>query len=224
MMASLPVVLRAYVALQRDISNPLIQGMTTKSGRITIPLFKWMEYASDLEEEFLSLYEAYIRKHKETRAFVSLVGLSYGVNKTGREREFTFDLIVDGYKVHQLLAGYISESQLKDISSEVNLVPVTPTPQKAIRKCPKTELAAATAARYSKGLMTDFLLNLDKVTAGLQEEVKLQLTREVLARLTKHVDSEHCSPTVPVHTYTYVCLWFQTRFQVPCHVVVSVVF
>jgi hypothetical protein len=33
-----------------------------------------------------------------------------------------------------------------------------------------------------------------------------------------------CSPTVPVHTYTYVCLWFQTRFQVPCHVVVSVVF
>jgi hypothetical protein len=33
-----------------------------------------------------------------------------------------------------------------------------------------------------------------------------------------------CSPTVPVHTYTYVCLWFQTRFQVPCLVVVSVVF
>ena len=184
-MASLPVVLRAYVALRRDISNPLIQGMTTKSGRITIPLFKWMEYASDLEEEYLSLYEAYIRKHKKTRAFVSLVGLSYGVNKTGR------DLIVDGYKVHQLLAGYISESQLKDISSEVNPVPVTPTPQKATRKCPKTELAAATAARYSKGLMTDFLLNLDNVTAGLQEEVKLQLTREVLARLTKHVDSEH---------------------------------
>jgi hypothetical protein len=144
MMASLPVVLRAYVALERDISNPLIQGMTTKSGRITIPLFKWMEYASDLEEEYLSLYEAYIRKDKETRAFISLVGLSYGVNKTGREREFTFDLIVDGYEVHQLLAGYISESQLKDISSEVNPVPVTPTPQKATRKCPKTELAAET--------------------------------------------------------------------------------
>jgi hypothetical protein len=39
--------------------------------------------------------------------------------------------------------------------------------------------------------MTDFLLNLDKVTTGLHEEVKLQLMRGVLARLTKHVDSGH---------------------------------
>ena len=200
-MASLSIVVRAYIALQRDISNPLIQGMTTKSGRITIPLFKWMEYASVLEKDELILYEQYVRKHKETRTFGTLVGLSYGANKTGYEREFTFDLVVDGYKVNQLLAGYISESQLKDLSSaskaalsaamnEVH-VPVTPAPQKATRKCPKIEFAAATAARYSKGLMTDFLLNFDKVTAGLQEQVKMQLMREVLVRFTKHVDGGH---------------------------------
>jgi hypothetical protein len=58
-------------------------------------------------------------------------------------------------------------------------VPVTPAPQKATRKCPKIEFAAATAARYSKGLKTDFLLNFDKVTSGLQEQVKIQLMREV---------------------------------------------
>jgi hypothetical protein len=68
-----------------------------------------MEYASVLEKDELILYEQYVRKHKETRTFGTLVGLSYA-NKTGYEREFTFDLVVDVYKVHQLLAGYISES------------------------------------------------------------------------------------------------------------------
>ena len=70
-MASLSIVVRGYIALQRDISNPLIKGMTTKSGRITIPLFKWMEYALVLAKDDLIFYEQYKRSSLKTRYFNS---------------------------------------------------------------------------------------------------------------------------------------------------------
>jgi hypothetical protein len=61
-----------------------IKFSTTKFGK--------MEKALVLEKDDLILYEQYIRKHKETKTFGSLLGLRYGASKTGYEREFTFDL------------------------------------------------------------------------------------------------------------------------------------
>lgn len=61
-----------------------IKFLTTKFGK--------MEYALVVERDDIILYEQYIRKHKETKTFGSLVGLRYVASKIGYEREFTFDL------------------------------------------------------------------------------------------------------------------------------------
>lgn len=61
-----------------------IKFLTTEFGK--------MEYALVLEKDDLILHEQYIRKHKESKTFGSLVGLRYGASMTGYEREFTFDL------------------------------------------------------------------------------------------------------------------------------------
>jgi hypothetical protein len=72
------------------------------------------------------------------------------------------------------------------------------------------------AELVSADSLTDLVSDTTDATApDLTEELNSGLTDDVqdlaFTRAAELIDIR-CSPTVPVHTYTYVCLWFQTRF------------
>ena len=104
-MASLHKVIEAYLYLQRNINDLEISKLTTKKGRITIPLFKMMAFVGIEDEEVLLEYERFVRVDPAAEAFRSTVKLLSDISPRGVKRKFTFELLIEN-NAQLLLAGY----------------------------------------------------------------------------------------------------------------------
>lgn len=104
-MASLHKVIEAYFYLQRNIIDLKISKLTTKKGRITIPLFKMMAFVGIEDEDVPLEYERFVRIDPPADAFRSTVELLSDISPRGVKRKFTLELLIEN-NAQLLLAGY----------------------------------------------------------------------------------------------------------------------
>lgn len=175
-MASLTNVVKAYLYLQRNINEPEVFKLTTKNGRITIPLFKMMAYAGILDEDLLIEYEKFIRIDP---AFRTLVSLSYDTSPRGRNRKFTFDLLIEN-NAQLLLAGYSSPPVVDPV---VDIQ--TPPPVKQVRVSAKTEFCQAYISRHSKPIQVKVQEILSSEIPTGNPHLALNVKQDVLKRLNE---------------------------------------
>ena len=148
-MASLHKVVEAYMYLQRNINEPEISKLTTKKGRITIPLFKMMSFVDVKDEGLLLQYERFIREDAAADAFRSTVELLTDISPRGVKRKFTFELLIEN-NAQLLLAGYSSPPIVDPVVENQ-----TPPPIKQVRVSGKTAFTQAYISRHSLFILSD---------------------------------------------------------------------
>ena len=166
--------LQAFLNLQKCVAEPEIAKLISKFGMITIPLFQFMAFAEVGDDEELILYEVYIRKSPDALGFRSLVALSHNEYPRGRDRKFTFNLIIDSREINKLRIIYQPQSP--------ELMPLLETPEvaKSTRISNKVEYSPATLAKYSKSIEVKISLLLESVMPNTNSDLRKQ---DVLRRL-----------------------------------------
>ena len=151
-MATVSVVLEAYLGVQRNLTSPAIEKLVTKFGRISIPLFQLMAFAGVVDEGELVLYEIYIRKSRPAQGFRGLVDLSHSANGRGRNRVFTFDLTIGQKQINNLL---ILNNCTLPVEDTPAIEPLSEAPEvkKVIRISKKVEYTPSTLSRYSRNIV-----------------------------------------------------------------------
>ena len=176
-MASLHKVVEAYMYLQRNINEFEISKLTTKKGRITIPLFKMMAFVGIVDEGLLLEYEKFIRVDAAADAFRSTVELLTDISPRGVKRKFTFELLIES-NAQLLLAGY---------SSPPIVVPVvdnqTPPPMKQVRISGKMAFTQACISRHSKPIQKKVEEILSSEIPSGNPHFLLNVKQDVLKRL-----------------------------------------
>ena len=130
--------------LQRNINEYEISKLTTKKGRITIPLFKMMAFVGIVDEDLLLEFERFIRVDPAADAFRSAVELLSDISPRGVKRKFTFELLIEN-NAQLLLAGY---SLPPIVESAVDNQ--TPPQNKQVRVSGKKAFTQAYISRHSK--------------------------------------------------------------------------
>lgn len=173
-------VVEAYSFLQKNAAEDDVIALTTKKGRITIPLFQMMAFVGIVEEDLLLQYEQYIRNSPETASFRSMVSLVYDKFPRGRNRKFTFDLIVDK-DVQLLTVGH---------SSPPEIVTHTPSPVKVTRVSGKKIFSKATISRHSKPIhkRVEEIFSSEIPTGN--SHLRLNVTQDILKRLNNKLPKE----------------------------------
>jgi hypothetical protein len=176
-MATFLFVLQAFLNLQKCVAKPEIAKLISKFGMITIPLFQLMAFAEVGGDEELILYEVYIRKSPDAMGFRSLVALSHNEYPRGRDRKFTFNLIIDSREINKLRILYQPQSP--------ELMPLLETPEvaKSTRITNKVEYSPSTLAKYSKSIEVKISLLLESVMPNTNSDLRKQVINDVLRRL-----------------------------------------
>ena len=130
--------------LQRNINEYEISKLTTKKGRITIPLFKMMAFVGIVDEYLLLEFERFIRVDPAADAFRSAVELLSDISPRGVKRKFTFELLIEN-NAQLLLAGY---SLPPIVESAVDNQ--TPPQNKQVRVSGKKAFTQAYISRHSE--------------------------------------------------------------------------
>jgi hypothetical protein len=135
--------LQAFLNLQKCVAKPEIAKLISKFGMITIPLFQLMAFAEVGDDEGLILYEVYIRKSLDAMVFRSLVALSHSEYPRGRDRKFTFNLIIDSREINKLRIIYQPQSP--------ELMPLLETPE--VAKSTRITNKVKYASKYQSSLL-----------------------------------------------------------------------
>jgi hypothetical protein len=180
-MTSLHKVVEAYMYLQRNINEPEISKLTTKKGRITIPLYKMMSFVDIVDEGLLLQYERFIREDAAADAFRSTVELLSDISPRGAKRKFTFELLIEN-NAQLLLAGYSSPPV---IAPEVENQ--TPPPMKQVRVSGKTAFTQACISRHSKPIHKKVEEILSAEIPSGNPHFLLNVTQDVLKRLNNNL-------------------------------------
>ena len=81
-MTDLALVLRSYSVLQQNRYEADISRMITTSGRITIPLWKFMSFGDALSDELLVDYSIFLRNSPLTEGLRNLIDLTWDRNSS----------------------------------------------------------------------------------------------------------------------------------------------
>ena len=176
-MASLHKVIEAYLYLQRNINDSEISKLTTKKGRITIPLFKMMAFVGIEDEEVLLEYERFVRVDPAAEAFRSTVELLSDISPRGVKRKFTFELLIEN-NAQLLLAGYSLPPKVDIVVNNE-----TPPPTKQVRISGKTAFTQAYIARHSKPIQMKVEEMLSTEIPSGNSHFLLNVKQDVLKRL-----------------------------------------
>jgi hypothetical protein len=128
-------------------------------------------------DEELILYDVYIRKSPDAMGFRLLVALSHNEYPRGRDRKFTFNLIIDSREINKLRILYQPQSP--------DLMPLLETPEvaKSTRITNKVEYSPSTLANYSKSIEVKISLLLESVMPNTNSDLRKQVINGVLRRL-----------------------------------------
>ena len=180
-MTDLALVLRSYSMLQQNRYEADISRMITTSGRITIPLWKFMSFGDALSDELLVDYSIFLRNSPLTEGLRNLIDLTWDRNSSHAGKKFTFNLTASPDSIKKLLPTPSIDEAAIGIELQ--------SPSLKRPRISKIEsYSPATLARYSKLIEKKLMALLSEEIPSANVHLQHQVLRDVMLRLEKMID------------------------------------